>query len=348
MIKNPFNLTFGKQPKYFIPRPEETMQIIEDFTDDEPSTQLYLITGPRGSGKTVLMSAVSNKIKEDKDWIVIPLSPYSDLQKSFITQLYQSAGSLSHSIKSKLKLSYDKIGVEMESQSAPSEINADLLEVLTDLQRRNKKVLVKIDEVNNSTEVIRFMSSFSMFIQENLPVFLIATGLQENIESLQNTKSLTFLYRARKITLTPLNLAGIARVYKNEFNLRPDQAAEMAKLTKGYSYAFQVLGYFTYENRGNYMSSLSRCQEYLNDYVYEKIWPELSEKDKQIVIATVKSKSNMTKDIREYLDMQPNEFSPYKARLIKKGLVDGEQRGKIVFSLPFFENFVADKILYFD
>jgi hypothetical protein len=41
-----------------------------------------------------------------------------------------------------------------------------------------------------------------------------------------------------------------------------------------------------------------------------------------------------------------NEFSKYRLRLVRKGLVDGSTRGKMVFTLPLFKEFVLNQIEY--
>lgn len=45
------------------------------------------------------------------------------------------------------------------------------------------------------------------------------TGLYENIYDLQNEKSLTFLYRAPKIILEPLNYTAIKSHYMRIFDI---------------------------------------------------------------------------------------------------------------------------------
>ncbi len=74
------------------------------------------------------------------------------------------------------------------------------------------------------------------------------TGLYENIHNLQNEKTLTFLYRAPKIILEPLNYTAMIAKYKQIFSCDKEKAQEMAVLTKGYSYAFQLLGYLVWNN----------------------------------------------------------------------------------------------------
>ena len=54
-----------------------------------------------------------------------------------------------------------------------------------------------------------FAHDFQSLLRDDYPVFALMTGLYENIYDLQNEKSLTFLYRAPKIILEPLNYTAI-------------------------------------------------------------------------------------------------------------------------------------------
>ena len=56
--------------------------------------------------------------------------------------------------------------------------------------------------------------------------------------------------------------------------------------------------------------------------------------------AIASSKTGKIADIRKDLSMESNEFSPYRDRLIKKGLINGDERGRVFFTLPLFEKFV--------
>ncbi len=91
-------------------------------------------------------------------------------------------------------------------------------------------------------------------MRQDLPVYLLATGLYENIDGLQNEKSLTFLYRVPKIQMKPLNTQAIIRKYMDIFQMEREDAMQMADLTQGYPFAFQVLGYLTWNNHGDYQN----------------------------------------------------------------------------------------------
>ena len=111
------------------------------------------------------------------------------------------------------------------------------------------------------------------------------TGLYENLYDLQNDKALTFLYRAPKMMMEPLNITAVKKQYMDIFSLDAEQAERMALLTKGYPFAFQVLGYLYWEQRDrkSIEDILPEYDQYLEEYVYSKIWSEMSELDKKIV-----------------------------------------------------------------
>ena len=56
-------------------------------------------------------------------------------------------------------------------------------------------MLVTIDEVTSNEHVRVFAAAFQILIRQNLPLFLLMTGLYENIYKLQNEPSLNCLQK---------------------------------------------------------------------------------------------------------------------------------------------------------
>ena len=193
-----------------------------------------------------------------------------------------------------------------------------------------------------SPQIKAFTFAVQQMLRKNSPVFLLMTGLYQNISDLQNEKNLTFLYRAPKIILSPLNIGAMADNYRQNIKLTADAAREMAKLTKGYPFAFQVLGYLTWNNGGDYNGILGEYEQYLSEFVYDKIWSELSQKDRMVAKGIADVQSGKIKEIRNAIGMETNEFNPYRKRLIRKGIVSGETRGYVYFTLPLFEEYVIE------
>lgn len=345
MKENPYSLMFGKAPGQMISRMALSEEIYDSFLSENPSVMIYMLTGVRGSGKTVMMTAISEKIGGYRDWITIELNPSRDLLLGLASKLYNEKGLTAIFQKAKINLSLFGIGIEIDGSDPVSDIETAITRMLKALKKEGMKVLVTIDEVTNTKDMQIFASAYQIFIRDDLPLFLIMTGLYENIDALQNEKALTFLYRAPKIKLGPLDIGSIAGHYRNVFDIDDDTSREMAKLTKGFPFAFQVLGYYTYEHKGDYKKAVPDFRQRLNEYVYDKIWSELSANDKRVASAIAMSDTGRIADIRELLDMESNEFAPYRDRLIKKGIADGRERGKIKFVLPLFEEYVKDNYI---
>lgn len=173
------------------------------------------------------------------------------------------------------------------------------------------------------------------------------TGLYENLYELQNDKSLTFLYRAPKVILEPLNYTAVRKHYQDIFHIDSETAGVMTSLTKGYPFAFQVLGYLYWEHRNHKSLEeiLPEYDQYLEEYVYSKIWSGLSSLDKKVLEELSINTSNSVKAIRESLNMKSGQFSVYRDRLKRKGVIDTREYGKITIALPRFDEFVKTQLL---
>lgn len=341
-MQNPFTLTFGKRPMELVERPVQTNEIIEAFTADPINQQMFIITGVRGSGKTVMMTEISHRLRKKEDWVVIELNPATDLLQGMLSKLNSNQVCAGIIKSAKIDLSFLGFGVSIEGAVQITDTETAIIAILEKMKKSEKRLLITIDEVTNSEYMHVFASAFQIFVRQDLPVFLLATGLYENIDELQNEKSLTFLYRAPKIQLKPLNKQAIVNKYKSIFEIEVDQATQMADLTKGYPFAFQVLGYLTWNHHGDYNAVRGEYEQYLSEFVYDKIWSELSQKDRMVARGIADVEGGKIKDIREHLHMETNEFNPYRKRLIKKGILSDETRGYVYFTLPLFEEYVME------
>ncbi|MGT2929017.1 ATP-binding protein [Streptococcus dentasini] len=345
MAANPFTLGFGKRPYTFISRTSEIQSVINDFNEENSASQSYLITGVRGSGKTVTMTAIANSLRESGDWIVINLNPNRDLLESLVAKLYDIPELHQLFIKAKFNLTLFGIGAAIENVPPINDIEVALEKMLAQVKLLDKKVLVTIDEVTKTETMKIFTSSFQLLIREDYPIFLLMTGLYENIYELQNDATLTFLYRSPRLDLAPLDKISIKKRYREIFNLTDEKAIDMANLTAGYSFAFQTLGYLCWKNR-NYLDNrkalLEAYDETLQSYVYQKIWSELSDQDKKVLTVLSKHSKIRTKDLREALKFTPSLMSVYRERLKRKGLINTSEYGHISLTLPRLSNFILE------
>ena len=253
MIDNPYSLVFGKEPRQLLTRYPDNIDIIENF-ESENSNHVFMITGIRGSGKTVMMTNIAKHFKSDSSWIVVNLSPDMDLLESFASELGNNPDLNKLFKVAGLSISLYGIQIELKNSTPITDSKVAVTRMLEIVKKNKKKILVTIDEVVNNKSVKVFSSVFQILLREDLPIYLIMTGLHENIRALQDEKTLTFLYRAPRLELQPINLGNISRNYKKTFEINDADSKEMAKLTLGYPFAFQVLGYLTWNENGDYNS----------------------------------------------------------------------------------------------
>ncbi len=240
----------------------------------------------------------------------------------------------------KINLSFLGFGPEIDSEPPITDVVVALDRMLENLSKKKKKILVALDEAVSNQFVREFASQFQIFIRKDYNVFLLMTGLYDKIYELQNKQTLTFLYCAPKFETQPLNSILIEKQYQKTFKIDEKEAREMAKLVQGYPYAYQVLGYLCYKKQQSYKVVIDEFDAYLMEYVYEKIWHELSEQDRAVLQSMADSEHGKVEEIRALLKMESAKFSVYRDRLIKKGLVRSKSRGYLEFTLPRFDIFI--------
>ena len=340
---NPYVLQFGVEPNQFIPRKDETQKIENSFFTEGISQQCFMITGVRGSGKTVFMTNLAEKCK-DLGWFVINLNISSDLSlfQQIVDSFEQQEILHIHDGINTIGINVMGIGAQVTKSSKTISAEFRVKQLFKQAEKKNLKILITIDEVINTDFMKAFAGAFQIWIREKLPVYLLMTGLYENIRKLQDDKTLTFLYRCPRIDLGPLSMQAIQSNYKNILNVNNTVAIEMTKLTKGYSFAFQVLGYIVWEHKSLNQDTLDEYKNTLASLSYEKIWDELSNNDRKLCTAIAQSNNGSIEEIKNIMNCTNSQLAPYRKRLIEKQIVTGKRRGYLTFTLPLFEEFVLD------
>ena len=344
MNSNPFSASFGKIPNHTIGRYEQINEIVDDFESDRPQSNLYIITGPRGCGKTISLISLKRHFDEKDDWITARLNPSLDLLEQMASSIYEQGKMKSSFTEKEFGFSFSGISISLAGKTPVSSITTLLDKIFQLLKKKKKKVLVLIDEIVPNEQVKAFAQEFQILIGENYDLFLIMTGLYQNISDLQNDKSLTFLYRAPKIALNPLNLRAISLSYSEVFRISIEESLKLAKTTGGFAFAYQLLGSLLYEHKKS-AADAKIIKEYdlvLDEMVYSKIFSELTCKEKDLLIA-IANGNDTNQKVMEALKMTGGGLAIYKKRLADKGLIDRSSRHDLKFMLPRFKEFLKFK-----
>lgn len=198
-------------------------------------------------------------------------------------------------------------------------------------------------------------------IRNNLNVSLLMAGLPENVSEIQNYAVLTFLLRANRIVLNPLDIESIKNSYQHIFSkagytFSTETLLYMTKQTQGFAYAFQLLGYHLWEeiiHSSNKTISISDVNNILDIYiselnrnVYFKVYSDMSEREKEFVQAMVKSKQHKVKSqvIGNLMEKGPNYIAVYRRKLIDDQIIKPNGYGYVSFLLPYFDKFVEQEM----
>ena len=345
---NPFTLTFGRQPSTSITRLEDINQIARSFSSENPICQTYLISGLRGSGKTVLMTSVVKELQKSGSWISVDLNSSVDLLEDFAMRLADACKKSTGLTEGGIDISLAGFGIGLSGAKTERDSVSKIESLLEYAKKKNKRVIITIDEVIPNESMKIFASQFQIFVRKEYPVFLIMTGLYENIFAIQNDSQLTFLLRSPKIMLEPLSIQQIINQYKNIFKIDEQTAIKFAAITKGYALAFQAFGslYWDYKDQLSLEEILEKYDEILDDFAYRKIWESLSPTDKKILGYFCEKEKAKVNEIRDALSMSSAVFSKYREKLLNRGLLISREYGTLELTLPRFGRFAKLFLAY--
>lgn len=343
---NPYAISFGRIPTQYISRTIAIDSIVDTLESDIIDEQAFKLTGIRGAGKTVTLTAIERKMREKDDWIVVGLRSNGKIIEDLIANLYSAVPFITTFIDANLNLSILGIGLNISNKSPVVSLDYSLKAILGEIAKNKKRLLVTIDEARKTTYMIDFIQEFQLLIREDLPIFLIAAGLYEDIESIENTEGLTFFLRASKYEMTPLNYTYIRNDYQKTLQVPFEIAEQMAFMTKGYAFAYQALGKYMWEEETKKITDdvMMKLDEALAEKVYRKIWSELAPRDKLFLKAMENKDCVSTCELLELADKKHNEWSEPRKRLADKGIIDIKTRGQIKMLLPRFGEFIKNNV----
>ena len=352
-MQNPFTTTFSKAPEYTYITTNQTDEILENFSYESPSESVYKITGVRGSGKTVILAKVEEELRseanKEQGWLVFDLSPARDMLGQLAAMLHKEGFGKSDTKNRSVNISATVlgtgggIGYASEQENEFFDIGVEIEIMLQQAQENGKKILVGIDEVSKTSEMIKFASEYGRWLRANYPVYLVCTGLYENIQEVSNVKNLTFFRRATTIKTEPLNMVRMCEMYKYRLDINYEEAREMARYTNGYAYAFQKLGalYFKKRSDESLEHLIPELKAELFAYSYEKIWEEMTEADRFLVRLLVDKDEYKREEVLKLMGARCGNYSMYRDRLMKRGILEGRQ-AYISLALPFFADYVKE------
>lgn len=339
---NPYSISFGRIPARFISRDVSVIDILDALNADEPTEMAFKLTGIRGAGKTVTLSEIERELRKDDKWIVVDLKSGGEITNDLVSELYSREDFITKYVDANLNLSAFGIGLKVSKKSPVSSIDVALRNLIEEIAKKKKRILVVIDEIRKTDAIVDFIQTFQILIRADLPIYLIVAGLYEDIESVENTDGLTFFLRAESVEMTPLSREIIREDYRQTLGLPYETAKKLANMTKGYAFAYQVFGKYMWDAGGDEISDLVLAQvdNALAIKVYNKLWSELSDTEKWYMSFIVRKEKMPVSELLELTKKSHSDWSRPRKKLKEKRIIDTSERGEIRLLLPRFKEYV--------
>jgi AAA+ ATPase superfamily predicted ATPase len=360
-MENPFNPQFGALPNIFIGR----KQIIENITFGTQHAnspfRTTIISGIRGSGKTALLSDIKQILSQDKKVIVVDVTAHEQMLDEILQLIdIQTQTTLGKSLSSLtgIEINLFGSGVSLSKENPKLSFRVQLDLVLQKLTESGITVVIQIDEVHNNVPQIRELAiAYQHFVRDNRKIALVMAGLPSSVSDVLNDDVLTFLRRSNLIYLTNLDLESATTAFIDVFSeankVYNEQALRLAvKLTEGYAYFYQLVGYYLFEVTKNIDENLvqetvAMAKQQLYRSVHDLIWKELSDLDKEFLHAMSEDDGDSkTGDIAERLNRNTSTISTYRQRLIDAGVIARSRYGYVKFTLPYMKDYIIEHMSF--
>jgi hypothetical protein len=369
-MANPFHPTFGVTPPLLVGR-DDLIEAVAEAIEDGPGApgRATLYTGPRGSGKTVLLNAVEDRARE-LGWTVISETASPGFVER-ITQQHlpgQLRGVDPEAVRRRLggisvplgplgSAGADWSTIEAHISQAGLRNQIDLLTNL--LAEKNSGLVITLDEVHQQQidELRDLATTVQHAFREGRELVFVGAGLSSAVSDVVNDKVLTFLRRADRHHLGPVPDDDVRRAIREPIELfgrtvGDDALAVMAQGTGGYPFLIQLVGHRTWRlhpdtediSVDDAEEGVRQARRRLGSLVYQPALADTSEVDRTFLLAMAKDDGpSKMADIQERLGVDESYVSQYRLRLIAAELIEPTKRGYVDFALPYLREYLRDE-----
>ena len=355
--RNPFTPTFGHEPITFAGRDDLIDDVIDGLVEGpgDPN-RATIFMGPRGSGKTVLLSTIAEEASQI-GWVSAEAFSRKGLLGNLMYSLRANAGHLLEEANSSelTSLQIGPVGLEREVVREDVPWRFRFQRVVEELNAQGIGVLFAIDEVDPTCdELIEFISFYQSFVKERRDVAMLLAGLPGKVSDLLVDDHVSFVRRAfqRRLTGIPdedIRDAIRTTVEEGGKTIGERQLDRMVEAAMGFPYAMQLLGYHAWRYAGevssismeNVEKAVRRAGQEMEYTVVRPTLRECSQREVEYIQAMLQDDGpSVTSDIARRMGISMTNASNLRRRLIDRGIIKTVRMGVVAFDMPVLETYL--------
>ena len=358
-MQNPFTPSFGIVPLYLAGR-EMILSDLRRALQNGPGdpSLCSIIVGPRGSGKTALLSCIADEAMR-QGYIVADTTAVPGMLEDILQRALDASAEIvtRHSSKKVTGISVGQfLGIEWQESAPPKENwRSRMTTLLRELKKTDSGLLITVDEVRaNLDEMIQLAAVYQLLIRDGFKCALVMAGLRVHCNQLLDDDSTSFLRRAKQYPLERISDTEIDRAFRKtiESGGKQIQAAALKSAVSasgGYPYMMQLVGFSIWEESGERKTIHEQDAEKgvhaaLQDFqngVLNSTYRELSSGDRTFLRALSDDVSeNRVSDIAARMNKTAGYVSSYKLRALEAGVIEETPGKTLMFSIPFFREYL--------
>lgn len=204
-LENPFTPSFGEVPAHLAGRQQIIRDLDRAFLSQRRRPELTSIfSGACGTGKTALMSSLATRA-ESHGWIAVKTTALPGMLEELEFGAKRAAA---HLIDPSNHFEVTGLGIaplgsiEVNRVHDASTWRYRMSDIIDQLNEAGTGLLVTVDEVDPTLdEMIQLAATYQHFVTDGKRVALLMAGLPNNVSTLLNHKTVSFLRRAQQYHL---------------------------------------------------------------------------------------------------------------------------------------------------
>lgn len=359
---NPFKPTAGGEPPLLIGR-ERVVRDFDKGLDNGVGApgRIMLITGARGTGKTVMLTVLGDKARAHK-WDVIEETASDGLCERLVSELC-SKDSLIDKLTFAPSITIAGASVslgeaELSPKRMPETLRKAMSARLDALEKRDAGLMISIDETQAASraDLIAIATAIQHQIREKRNVSIVFAGLPQMISDLFDDEVITFLRRARTNVLANVPIDEVKESFAQTFedsgmSLDTSLVEKAAVATAGYPYMIQLVGYYIWDaadarestviSKDDVNEGIREARVDLDNAVCVPELHGLSKNDKAYLEAmAVSDGPSGTSEVAKRMGRSAKYAATYRKRLLDAYVIRQTDRGEVDFAVPFLREYL--------